>query len=1008
MKNMKKFITLCGFLILGSIACGDADVVKAKAINNQTTDTSGYTITIPSDVDIDKNSGKGSFAITGKMDAQTELDVSVNSLNKCKLKNKNQEISYSLDKDSFHVDNIKSADMKSFDENFNITLANTNTSFSGSYEDKLVFDITGNRYTYVLDLNSILDGKVMYSEHTYGVVDIYINNKLVASNVSDWNKTYPYGTEYEIKNIRATDGHHYSGVGSIDNVPPIPLKGRIGIDTYCAPRTNAPHILCTPCYFKFDTNKLTLNYHADGAQTWNNFWNIIQDVSNKDIAYSETKKYGATFDSRAGLADVLRLTKLGYTATEHTWTIGKAGTKKVMDNVGLAKMEDVAEYCGVLDKFKKNDVTVDLYPIWEPLLNTITYDANGGTLSTTKTQQFYTGTPYKAPENSKSFSGTSTDDCEDLGYYNYAFGNKLTISTKIRFNSSDDTLPQKLQEFFCNYEWGGFGLGLGEDTRPYFSVFRENKDDYDILRSKTKIKPNETYWITGVYDGPNNTMSIYINGEKTNTIQLSATGNPNIKVSPLGLSLGGNPIVGDHYSNLTKGDIWKCGLWQNALSDEEVMKMYKIDTLAEGSFISRNYSAPKKTYYLFDGWYTQPTGGNKITTGTIINSSMTLYAHYKPILSFINYDSNEGTGIMQSETILSTDKTNLSKNIFTKDGYALKGWLASRKYKSNVEYLYVNPNGGGGWFEKGAQPSGWSKLYLLSDEEPIYLISAYDGLTLTFHAQWEKAYSAGTVLNIEGSNYIVMSQTDDDTYLVIDGESLGNIQYQPNVNSDGNYKVGTYETPDDKRPDGQYSNTYEGSYIDNYLENTWYKQLPDKLQKAIQVTDIKQASYMDFASNPKWKYFDPNGGSSNDWYYNEGTTENPKWVVYYKANFPEDAQGAHPLNCWKYSEKGYNNTTYNAISRHVFLPSVEEVSNLVDLNNANKVYDFLKGTNNSLYHMWFRDGYTGSPRSAMYLSYSFRSMNKDLITDAGIGARPAFVINLSKVNYTVTGSVNYK
>ncbi len=288
------------------------------------------------------------------------------------------------------------------------------------------------------------------------------------------------------------------------------------------------------------------------------------------------------------------------------------------------------------------------------------------------------------------------------------------------------------------------------------------------------------------------------------------------------------------------------------------------------------------------------------------------------------------------------------------------------------------------------------------------MISAYDGLTLTFHAQWEKAYSAGTVLNIEGSNYIVMSQTDDDTYLVIDGESLGNIQYQPNVNSDGKYKVGTYETPDDKRPDGQYSNTYEGSYIDNYLENTWYKQLPDKLQKAIQVTDIKQASYMDFASNPKWKYFDPNGGSSNDWYYNEGTTENPKWVVYYKANFPEDAQGAHPLNCWKYSEKGYNNTTYNAISRHVFLPSVEEVSNLVDLNNANKVYDFLKGTNNSLYHMWFRDGYTGSPRSAMYLSYSFRSMNKDLITDAGIGARPAFVINLSKVNYTVTGSVNYK
>ena len=278
--------------------------------------------------------------------------------------------------------------------------------------------------------------------------------------------------------------------------------------------------------------------------------------------------------------------------------------------------------------------------------------------------------------------------------------------------------------------------------------------------------------------------------------------------------------------------------------------------------------------------------------------------------------------------------------------------------------------------------------------------------TLTFKAQ--NGYATGTVLEIEGMKFIVMSQTDDDTYLVIDGESLGNIQYQPNVDSDGNYKVGTYETPDEKRPDGQYSNTYEGSYIDNYLENTWYKQLPEKLQKAIQATDIKQAAYNNTSSNPKWRYFDPNGGSSYDWYYNEGTSENPKWVIYYKANYPDDAQGAYPLNCWKYSEKGYNNTTYNTISRHVFLPSVEEVSNLVDLNNANKVYNFLKGTNNSLYHMWFRDSNSSSPRHAMYLNYDIRSLNYDYVTFTWLGVRPAFTVDLSTVSVSVVDSVNYK
>ena len=278
--------------------------------------------------------------------------------------------------------------------------------------------------------------------------------------------------------------------------------------------------------------------------------------------------------------------------------------------------------------------------------------------------------------------------------------------------------------------------------------------------------------------------------------------------------------------------------------------------------------------------------------------------------------------------------------------------------------------------------------------------------TLTFKAQ--NGYATGTVLEIEGMKFIVMCQTDDDTYMLIDGESLGNIQYQPNVDSDGNYKVGTWEEPNEKRPDGQYSNTYEGSYIDNYLENTWYKQLPEKLQKAILATDIKQAAYNNTSSNPKWRYFDPNGGTSYDWYYNEGTTENPKWVIYYKANIPDDAQGVYPLNCWKYSEKGYNNTTYNTISRHVFLPSVEEVSNLVDLNNANKVYNFLKGTNNSVNHMWFRDSNSSSPRYAVILNHDIRSMNSGHVTDTWVGVRPAFTVDLSTVSVSVVDSVNYK
>lgn len=382
MKNMKKFITLCGFLILGSIACGDADVVKAEAINEQTTDTSGYTITIPSDVDIDKDSGKGSFAISGKAQAQVDLNVSVSSKNNYKLKNKSQEISYSLDKESFHIDNKQSASSKSFDENFNIALANTNTNYSGNYKDNLVFDITGNKYVYKLDANSLLDGKVEFVGHDYGSFDVYINGQKIADDVSNFDKVYPYGTEYEFKDLKGTVGHHYSGVGTYGpHWKETPLKGRLGIDAMYYKTDDSPYLLATPCYFKFDTNKLTINYHADGAQTWHHFDNITYDVSGKDIAASETRLYGSYYDGKSGLGDVSRLTKKGYTAKPNTWIVGKNGTKEVIDSTGLTKSQNVAEYCGVLNEFKKNDTTIDLYPIWTANTYTLTVNPNGGLIN---------------------------------------------------------------------------------------------------------------------------------------------------------------------------------------------------------------------------------------------------------------------------------------------------------------------------------------------------------------------------------------------------------------------------------------------------------------------------------------------------------------------------------------------------------------------------------------------------------------------------------------------------
>lgn len=353
---------MSGLVTAGVLLCG------VHIANAQTNIDSGYTVLITSEVTIDKESGKGSFSVSGKMDAQTELDVTTTSQNNYKLKCGSQFVDYTLDKQSFHIDNIKSANPKSFNEDFNITLANTNTNYSGPYEDRLIFNIQCHKYTYELDMNSILDGVRECERHNYGTADVYINGVLKAKNTSNFEAILNYGDTYEFKNIKATDGHHFVGINSCANTS---IKGRIGADTnYLETRRDNPYNLVAPIYFEFNTNKLTINYHADGAQTWKtaNINNASEiDVTDKDIMETETLKYDELYSEDAEyqhFCSVSRIKRDGYTAKSNTWKVGQKGSLEVLDYKTLQRAQDVAEYCGVLNQFKKNDLTIDLFPIW--------------------------------------------------------------------------------------------------------------------------------------------------------------------------------------------------------------------------------------------------------------------------------------------------------------------------------------------------------------------------------------------------------------------------------------------------------------------------------------------------------------------------------------------------------------------------------------------------------------------------------------------------------------------
>lgn len=167
----------------------------------------------------------------------------------------------------------------------------------------------------------------------------------------------------------------------------------------------------------------------------------------------------------------------------------------------------------------------------------------------------------------------------------------------------------------------------------------------------------------------------------------------------------------------------------------------------------------------------------------------------------------------------------------------------------------------------------------------------------------------------------------------------------------------TYQKND--RTDGKHLNTYEGCDIDKYLENIWYKGLSTKMQNAIQTSNIKQAAYSvqnDLASK---------------------------------------------------SETGPGGEAYNTLTRHVYLPSIDELNSFINLNNPSEIKGLLKATS-----IWTRDAHNSFEEYNTYINvnntepFNFHIVNSE--DYSGHGVRPTFTIDLSKVEYKDVGMVSFR
>ena len=232
----------------------------------------------------------------------------------------------------------------------------------------------------------------------------------------------------------------------------------------------------------------------------------------------------------------------------------------------------------------------------------------------------------------------------------------------------------------------------------------------------------------------------------------------------------------------------------------------------------------------------------------------------------------------------------------------------------------------------GSSINGFAGNFANKVGDSLGTVKMPDGSDGTTNSEGVKV---GDTLDIEGTEYIVLEERENNQALVMAVSAK---------NSSGGRRVFSMDSLS-SRSDGQKWNTYEGSEIDNYLENEWYNGLSSTMKTAIQPINIKQTSQYD-NSNP--------------------------------------------------------------ISRHIFLPSVREVEKIVDLKDEDKSDRFL--TDDYYNPIWVReksDGNVGSI-TILYSGYSNPSIVYTHMSGSTYYVRPAFVINLSQVEYKVIGHTDYK
>ena len=286
-----------------------------------------------------------------------------------------------------------------------------------------------------------------------------------------------------------------------------------------------------------------------------------------------------------------------------------------------------------------------------------------------------------------------------------AYSNRLTAkgTAPITWSIVSGVLPEGLSLNEVTGEISGTPAGEGTEV---FTVMAVNALGEDIKELSITIAkaPETEYAVTVRDDGHGTASASHAKAVVGTEITLTATPNAGYHFKEWQV-MSGDVTVRDDKFTMPGSDVEVKAIFEEDAPPTPTEYTVTFDgndgTPSVGSMTTTKQkltSLPdaSRSKHSFNGWYTEKSGGTKITTDTVFSANTTVYAHWthtgdnNPPVNYytLRFETGGGSAIPGVRETYNT-YMDLTKYVPTRHGYTFVGWYSEQSLVNKVSDIYL-------------------------------------------------------------------------------------------------------------------------------------------------------------------------------------------------------------------------------------------------------------------------------------------------------------------------------